>query len=91
LVNIMKIIVTLIAVGALGCGLMSAWHWFGSAVEPPPPTSKIATQMEDATGRTPLDKWIESVANRNRRAAGWSAFAVVLGAIATSPGVWFLS
>ena len=87
----MKIIVTLVAVGALACGLMSAWHWFGSAVEAPPATAKLATVIEDETGRTPLDKWIEKVANQNRRAAAWSASAVVLGAIATMLGVWLLS
>jgi len=37
---IVKTVVTLIAVGALGCGLMSAWCWFGSAVEPPPDTAE---------------------------------------------------
>jgi len=35
-----KTVVTLNAVGALGCGLMSAWCWFGSAVEPPPDTAE---------------------------------------------------
>jgi hypothetical protein len=86
-----RIVVTLIAVGALGCGSMSAWRWFGSAVEPPPATAQINLLLQDErTGRTPLDNWIERTANLNRAAAGWSACAVVLGAIATLLGVWLL-
>jgi hypothetical protein len=87
----MKILVTLIALGALGSGLMSARYWIGSAVEPPPPTARIATVIDDEMGRTPLDNWIERVANLNRAAAGWSACAVVLGAVATVLGVWGLA
>jgi hypothetical protein len=73
--EIMKIIVTLIALGAVVCGVTSAVYWLRSAFEEPPSTAMIATHLNDKSGRTPLDKWIEKVAKKNRWAAFWSACA----------------
>jgi hypothetical protein len=87
----MKFIISALAVGSFVSGLISAKFWFFSAIEQPPPTGMISTLMSQSGGReTPLDAWIRKVGHQNRLAAGWSAVAVVLGALATLLGTWAL-
>ena len=79
----MKPAAILLAVLALIAGIMAAWHWYQSATEPPPGMDILSNYVKGDNGLTPIEGWLEKTASRNRKAAGWSAIAVVLGAVSS--------
>jgi hypothetical protein len=79
----MKPAAIVFAVLALIAGMKAAWHWYQSATESPPGMDILGNYVKGGTGLTPIESWLEKTASRNRKAAGWSALAVVLGAISS--------
>jgi hypothetical protein len=72
------------AVLALLAGLVSAWHWFKSASGHPMP--EALSSFAGAPGESPMSVWMKDTAERNRKAAGWAAASVVMGAISNIIG-----
>ena len=82
----MKCTPLVFAVLALLAGLVSAWHWFKSAsADHPDPT--IVGNFVDIDGKpSKMKAWMKDTAERNRKAAGWAAASVVMGAISNIIG-----
>jgi hypothetical protein len=83
----MRVATIAFAILALAAGLKAALHWYKSTVETPPPMDLISSSIRDTeTKLTPVEAWLANIAKKNRKAAMWTAIAVVLGAISSILG-----
>jgi hypothetical protein len=86
----MKALAIVIAVLALGAGIVSAYQWYLSATLQTPKMDLIANYQRpdgpEGSQPTPIDAWLVEVSQKNRWAAGWAAGSVVLGALSSIIG-----
>jgi hypothetical protein len=83
----MKCATIIFALLAFATGSVAAWHWYKSTTEQPPEMDRLDSVIRDEiTKLTPVEAWLIRGAQRNRKAAIWTAAAVVLGAVSSVLG-----